>query len=91
MREDEQDEGRCRALSTFIRQRVVKDPRAKLGRETPLVSSGLVDSLSLISILAFVEDEFGVLIPDEAATAGAMDSIGSILRLIDAYEGSGRG
>jgi acyl carrier protein len=41
---------------------------------TPLISSGLVDSFSLIKVLAFVEDEFRILIPDEAATAAAMDS-----------------
>jgi acyl carrier protein len=47
-----------------------------------------VDSFSLIKILAFIEDEFGVVIPDEAATAAAMDSLQLILELIETYSGS---
>ena len=65
------------------------DRRASYGSisETPLISSGLVDSFSLIKVLAFIEDEFGVVIPDEAATANAMDSIERILNLMEAYAG----
>ncbi len=36
-------------------------------------------------MLAFVEDEFGIVIPDEAATAAAMDSIELIVKLMDTY------
>lgn len=72
-------------LTAYVQEHVSKDPRARLDLDSPLITSGLVDSLSLISILAFIEDEFGVVIPDEAATAAAMDTIGQILVLIDAY------
>jgi acyl carrier protein len=64
--------------------------RAKiLEPDTALVSSGLVDSLSLIQVLAFIEDEFQVVIPDEAATAESMNTVRKIDELIDAYGGSG--
>jgi acyl carrier protein len=76
-------------LATFLRSKLSKDPRKVLEPDTPLVSSGLVDSLSLIQVLAFIEDEFQVVIPDEAATAESMDTIRKIDDLIDAYGGSG--
>ena len=41
-------------------------------------------------MLAFIEDEFGIVIPDEAATAKAMDSIELILKLMDTYADDGR-
>jgi acyl carrier protein/D-alanine--poly(phosphoribitol) ligase subunit 2 len=72
-------------LARFIQSEVSKDPRQAVQRGTPLISSGLVDSFSLIKVLAFIEDEFGVVIPDEAATARSMDSIELILKLIDTY------
>jgi acyl carrier protein len=76
---------REKRLAEFLRTNVLKDSRVVPSRDTPLVSSGLVDSLSLIQVLAFVEDEFQVAIPDEAATAEAMNTIGGILALVDVY------
>lgn len=72
-------------LARFIQQAVSKDPRQPILADTALISSGLVDSFSLIKVLTFVEDEFGIVIPDEAATADAMDSIELILKLMDTY------
>jgi acyl carrier protein len=76
---------RQKALAAFLRGGIVRDRRVELGLDTPLVSSGLVDSLSLIAILNFVEDTFGVVIPDEAATAESMDSLRQILALVEAH------
>jgi acyl carrier protein len=73
------------ALTAYIRESVAKDPRARIEVETPLITSGLVDSFSLVSVLAFIEDEFHVVIPDEAATAEAMNTVGLMLQLIDTY------
>jgi acyl carrier protein len=75
-------------LATFIQTKLSKDPRKVLEADTALVSSGLVDSLSLIQVLAFVEDEFQVVIPDEAATAESMNTVRKIDALIDTYGGS---
>jgi len=77
---------RAARLVSFIQHDVSKDSNQPIGLDTPLVSSGLVDSMSLITVLAFIEDEFGVVVPDEAATAAAMDSIRLILTLVETYE-----
>jgi acyl carrier protein len=74
-------------LVRFIQAEVSKDPHQTITPTTALISSGLVDSFSLIKVLAFIEDEFGVVIPDEAATASAMDSIERILGLMETYSG----
>lgn len=72
-------------LARFVQVEVSKDSRQVILPETALISSGLVDSFSLIKVLAFIEDEFGIVIPDEAATADAMDSVEMILKLMDVY------
>jgi acyl carrier protein len=79
-------DARAAALLDFLRRQVVKDRRQPLDVDTALVSSGLVDSLSLIGVLAFVEDNFGVVIPDEAATAASMNTARSILSLVERFE-----
>lgn len=78
-------EDRCAKLADYIQRELSKDRRRPLDSDTPLISSGLVDSLSLIQVLAFIEDEFGVVIPDEAATAASMDTIRLIDQLIEAH------
>jgi acyl carrier protein len=72
-------------LAHFIQSEVSKDPRQAVQPGTPLISSGLVDSFSLIKVLAFIEDEFGIVIPDEAATARSMDSIELIQKRMETY------
>lgn len=73
-------------LATFIQREISRDPRRKIERDTPLISSGLVDSLSLFSVLVFIEDHLGVVIPDEAATAQSMNTLEKILILVDDYQ-----
>ena len=72
-------------ISGFIQRELSKDKNQMIGRETQFISSGLVDSFSLIRLLVFIEDEFGIVIPDEAATAEAMDSVSLILELMQKF------
>ena len=69
-------------IAEFIQRELSKDKNQLIGRETQFISSGLVDSFSLIRLLVFIEDEFRIVIPDEAATAEAMDSVSLILELM---------
>jgi acyl carrier protein len=84
------EDSRAASLLDFLRRDIVKDRRRPVELDTLLVSSGLVDSMSLIAVLAFVEDTFAVVIPDEAATAEAMNTPRSILSLVRAFEGRPR-
>jgi acyl carrier protein len=72
-------------LGDHIRRNLSHDPDQPISGDTPLISSGLLDSLSLVEVLVFVEDTFGVVIPDEAATAEAMDSVDRIVQLMEVY------
>jgi acyl carrier protein len=69
-------------IAAFIQRELSKDKQQNIGQDTRFISSGLVDSFSLIRLLVFIEDEFGIVIPDEAATAEAMDSVSLILELM---------
>jgi len=72
-------------IAEFIQRELSKDKQQNIGQETLFISSGLVDSFSLIRLLVFIEDEFGITIPDEAATAEAMDSVALILELVQKF------
>ena len=61
-------------LSTFIAGKIIKQPGRIISPEEPLLSSGLIDSFSLMDLALFIEDTFGVRIelanPDYRIPAG---------------------
>ena len=53
--------------------------RARLDDDTGLFSSGLIDSLSVMDLVCFVEGEIGCPIPPAAITLDNFDSINRIV------------
>jgi acyl carrier protein len=50
-----------------------------------LVQAGLIDSLALLEIVAFLETEFGVDFADTGVDAGRLTTIPSLLDLIERH------
>ncbi len=59
-----------------------EDEELEVTAETPLISSGIVDSFSMVSLRTFLEKKYSVQIPDAKATPEAFDSIGGIIDLL---------
>jgi acyl carrier protein len=53
-----------------------------LAPETPLISAGLIDSLSMVSLKVFLEQTYRLRIPDAEASAEAFDSVTAIVQLL---------
>ena len=53
---------------------------------TPLISGGVVDSFSMVSLLRFLEKKFAIHIPDSAATPEAFDSVERIVALVRRFQ-----
>jgi acyl carrier protein len=53
--------------------------------DSPLISSGYVDSFSMVSLLVFLENKFKIKIPPEKATPEAFDSVNKIVELVKQY------
>ncbi len=49
----------------YITSELLRESRGKLDRETPLIEEGVIDSLGLFRLVAFIEEAFGVAIQDE--------------------------
>jgi len=73
-------------LSNFIAARILKQPSRVIRADEPLISSGLVDSFSLMDLSLFVEDTFGVRIEDTELNADTFDSLEQLARLIMARQ-----
>ena len=60
----------------------------KLDENTPLISSGIVDSFSMVSLKRFLEKKYSIAIPDEDATPQAFDTVSSIMTLVNRFRKS---
>jgi acyl carrier protein len=69
-------------LADYIAARILKQPKRVIRADEPLISSGLVDSFSLVDLGLFVEDTFGVRIEDTELNADTFDSLQQLAELI---------
>jgi acyl carrier protein len=69
-------------LSNFIAAKILKQPNRVISANEPLVSSGLIDSFSLMDVSLFVENTFGVRIEDTELNADTFDSLEQLAKLI---------
>jgi acyl carrier protein/D-alanine--poly(phosphoribitol) ligase subunit 2 len=69
----------------YIRKEYLDEEEMELNYDTPLISSGFVDSFSMVSLLVFLERKFIVRIPPANATAEAFDSVNKIVDLVIRY------
>lgn len=53
--------------------------------DTPLISGGLVDSFSMVSLKRFLEVKYSISIPDDRATPEAFDSVEKICSLVQGF------
>lgn len=73
-------------LSAFLATDILKQPHRVIASDEPLLSSGLIDSFSLMDVALFVEDNFGVRIEDTELNADTFDSLTQLAALIESRQ-----
>ena len=81
-------------LQKLVRDYVVREyleegDTRSIDLDTPLISGGIVDSFSMVSLKRFLEKKCALQIPDAEATPAAFDSVRSIVELVDRLGGKG--
>ena len=71
------------ALAEYIAANILKQPGRSLSPDEALISSGLIDSFSLVDLALFVEDTFGVRIEDTELNAQCFDTLQQLTALIE--------
>jgi len=74
-------------LKKTIRDYVVKEyledgDDREVKEDTPLITGGIVDSFSMVSLKRFLERKYTIQIPDAQATPQAFDTVNSIAELV---------
>ena len=70
-------------LGQHIAAKIHKQPKRVLRADEALISSGLIDSFSLVDLALYVEDQFGVRIDDSELNAATFDNLAQLADLIE--------
>jgi acyl carrier protein len=74
-------------LGKLIAEKILKQPGRVIQPGEPLISSGLIDSFSLVDLALLVEDSFGVRIEDTELNAETFDTLNQLADLIRRKQG----
>ena len=74
-------------LESHVATRILKQPGRRIAADEPIISSGLIDSFSLVDVALYVEDTFGVRIADTELNSGTFDTLGQLAALIEQRRG----
>lgn len=69
----------------YVIEEYLEDEEEELSYESPLISGGIVDSFSMVSLKRFLENKYNIQIPDDKATPEAFDNVNSIVALVKEY------
>ena len=69
-------------IAKFIADKILKQPNKVISPDEALISSGLIDSFSLMDLALFIEDTFGVRIEDTELNAETFDNLNQLAALI---------
>lgn len=62
-----------------------EDDDMEITYNTPLISGGIVDSFSMVSLKRFLETRYKIQIPDAKATPEAFDTVNNIVKLMKEF------
>lgn len=69
-------------IGSYIAVEFLKSPDRQILPDEPLISSGLIDSFSLVDLALFIEDNFGVRLDDTELNADTFDSLQQLGALV---------
>ena len=73
-------------LAKFIAEKILKQPNKVITADEALISSGLIDSFSLMDLALFIEDTFGVRVEDTELNAETFDNLTQLAALISSRQ-----
>ncbi len=71
------------SLAEYIRNELVADSTLPIVESTPLISSGLLDSYSVVELITHVEERFAIVVAPRWHRLEHFDSLERIIRTVE--------
>ncbi|MFA4926335.1 MAG: acyl carrier protein [Candidatus Aminicenantales bacterium] len=72
-------------IKNYVTNEYLEPDSDPIDYDTPLISGGIVDSFSMVSLKRFLENKYHIQIPDDKATPEAFDSVNKIAELVKEF------
>jgi len=69
----------------YVIEEYLEDEDEELSFDSPLISGGIVDSFSMVSLKRFLETRYKINLPDDRATPEAFDTVDKIAVLVTEF------
>lgn len=69
-------------IGEYISSEILKRPERVIKIDEPLLSSGLIDSFSLVDLSLFIQDSFGVLVDDTELNSDTFDTLEELAAIV---------
>ena len=73
-------------LDYVIKEYLEDDEDEEITFDTELITGGIVDSFSMVSLKRFLENKYEIQIPDADASPEAFDTVNSIATLVARFK-----
>lgn len=74
-------------LTTFIAERLLQNRDAKVDPNESLLDRGVVDSVGLLNLITFLEQEAGIRVPDDEMVPENFESVVAMEALVAKLRG----
>lgn len=79
-------------INAYISSELVSEPQSiALGNDTPLLESGILDSLSLLKLVLFLEKQFGIVVEGQELVPENFSTIDAVCRFVKSKKATERG
>ena len=72
-------------ILNYVIDEYLEDDDEEITFDTPLISGGIVDSFSMVSLKRFLENKYNISIPDDKATPEAFDTVDNIAAVVNEF------
>jgi acyl carrier protein len=73
-------------LLDYIKKELAVGSKRNIQMEDDLLSAGIIDSLGVLQLVAFIEDQFNIQMPDEDVVLENFQSVNSLANYLDNYQ-----
>lgn len=70
----------------YVIEEYLEDEDEELTFDSPLISGGIVDSFSMVSLKRFLETRYKINLPDDRATPEAFNTVDKIADLVTEFQ-----
>lgn len=72
-------------LTDYIKNEIMRNRNAKLTEDQDLLSAGILDSLGILQLVGYIDQTFGIQVPDEDVVYDNFKSIGSLVSYLQKF------